>query len=246
MDPPAKGHSLSESDREVVRAVLLRMHPGHPLCRLCRGRQDFDGHRGLFCPQRRCVHCNKRYSSVVDKTTQRKHGPPNHCRALLFLFSPAPFGKKSAVYGKSLEKHPSDLACFGNFTRCTRRKKKRSFLMATSSGVLAARASSSGPPAPGPKPAPASRLPPRRRPASLLSTNSHSPNNDEGSGAAAADFVETWKVCVCGVGGSGKSCFVNRWALLCGFPRFSSPLFDSGQVKNCLVSRCLALTYGFA
>jgi hypothetical protein len=81
MDPQAAAaKGLSESDWELVRAVLLRARSGHPPCRLCRARQDFDGHRGLFCPQRRCIHCNKRYSSVVDKTTQRKHGPPNHCR----------------------------------------------------------------------------------------------------------------------------------------------------------------------
>jgi hypothetical protein len=107
MDPPAKGHSLSESDWELVRAVLLRARPGHPPCRLCRTRQDFDGHRGLFCPQRRCIHCNKRYSSVVDKTTQRKHGPPNHCRVQVrALPSPSLVAdtQKKKQYGKSLEK----------------------------------------------------------------------------------------------------------------------------------------------
>ena len=109
MDPQAEAaKGLSESDWELVRAVLLRS--GHPPCRLCRGRQDFDGHRGLFCPQRRCVHCNKRYSSVVDKTTQRKHGPPNHCRVQVRFFSfPScdplltPLWEKKK-YGKSLEK----------------------------------------------------------------------------------------------------------------------------------------------
>jgi hypothetical protein len=136
-----------------------------------------------------------------------------------------------------------------------REESVHSFLpaMATPTGAVLAerlreRASSSGRPAPEPKPAPASNheLPPRRRrTTSLPPTNSKSTSPSYGGESGdAAEFVETWKVCVCGVGGSGKSCFVNRFvrSLVCGRFVDSSPRSNrlSGQIAL-FWRRCLAL-----